>query len=128
VIPADAVAPRFSILRRGLRLSRTGTIPIRVTCSASEREPCAGTLTLASAKKVGPRKRILQLGRASFSVAPDRTQIVRVKVSRRNAAIARRLRKVKVVAVGTARDSAGNESTARRSATLITAKRKRKRA
>ena len=126
VVPPDVVAPRFSILRRGLRLSRTGTIPVRVTCSAAEREPCAGTLTLASSKRVAPGRKILQLGRGAFSVAPGRTAIVRVQASKRNAKIARRLRKVKVTAVAVARDAAGNQATARRTATLITATPRRK--
>jgi hypothetical protein len=125
VAPPDTVAPRFSILRRGLRLSRAGTIPIRITCSAAERESCTGTLTLASSKRVAPRRRILQLGRAAIRAAPGRTVIVRVKVSRRNAMIARRLRKVRLTATGVARDTAGNQATVRRTATLITAKPKR---
>lgn len=119
--------PRLSILRRGLRLSRTNRIPIRVLCSALVREPCAGNLTIASRKRVAPRKRILRLGRASFSVAPGKAAILRVKVSKRNARIARHLRKIRVIAIGVTRDSAGKKETVRRPATLIAATPKRKR-
>jgi hypothetical protein len=126
-VTRNPTLPRLSILRRGLRLSRTGRIPIRVICSALVREPCAGTLTIATRKPVGPRKRILRLGHAAFRVAPGKAAILRVKVSKRNARIARRLRKLRVTAIGVTRDSAGKRETVRRPATLIAASPKRKR-
>ena len=115
----DRSAPDFSIFRRGLRLSRNRQIAVRVVCAATEPEPCAGRLSLASAAKVAPKRRILKLGSARFRVMPGKTALVRVKVARRAAAVARRLRKVKVKVSATATDAAGNKRTVRRTLTLV---------
>jgi hypothetical protein len=115
----DRVAPLFTIVRRGLRMSRKRQIAVRVDCAASEPEPCAGTLTLASTKRVAPRRRTLALGRGRFNVRPGRTGLIRVTASRSAAKIARRLKKVKVTATGVATDAAGNSRTIKRSLTLV---------
>jgi len=52
-------------------------------------------------------------------VMPGKTALVRVKVARRAAAVARRLRKVKVKVSATATDAAGNKRTVRRTLTLV---------
>jgi hypothetical protein len=125
VTPADLVAPRFSLTRRALRLSRTNVILARVACDAAETEPCAGTVRLASTKRVVGGKRVLQLGRGAFSIRPGSSANVKIKVSKRNARIARRLRRFKVKATAVARDVAGNERTVRRALTLVIARTRR---
>jgi hypothetical protein len=109
----DLLAPRFSIAGRSLTLSRKNVIAVRLTCDAAETEPCAGTLTLASARRVGKgrRKSVLQLGRVPFSVTPGRTSTLKVKVSKRKAAQARALRRFQVKATAVAGDRAGNRAT-----------------
>ena len=123
--PADTTAPVFSIFRRGLRLSRKRQIAVRVDCAATEPEPCAGNVRLASAGRVGPRRRTLGLGTAAFRVSPGKTGLVRVKVPARAAAVARRLRKVKVRVTAVAADAAGNKRTASRTLTLVIARTRR---
>jgi hypothetical protein len=125
---SDGTAPRFSIAGRPLSLTSKNVIAVRVACDRAETEPCAGTLTLASAKKFGKgrRKRALALGRASFNVAPGRTATVKVKVSRRTAAQARALRRFQVKATAIARDAAGNQATRTGALTLIAQKPKKK--
>jgi hypothetical protein len=124
-VVADTVAPLFTIVRRGLRMSRKRDIAVRVDCAASELEPCAGTVALASTKRVAPRRRILKLGTARFKVAAGRTGLIRVRASRSAARIAKRLKKVKVTATGVATDAAGNRRTVKRSLTLVIARTRR---
>ena len=125
----DRIAPKFSLARRALALSGKNVIAVRLSCDTSETEPCAGTLSLASAKKLGrgKRKRALQLGRAAFSIAPGKSGNAKVKVSKRTARVARGLRRFKVKATATARDRAGNKSTKTGTLTLSTAAQRKKR-
>jgi hypothetical protein len=107
-------------------MSATSVIPVRIDCDAAEPEPCAGTVTLASANKVTiARKKILTLGAARFSVTPGKSKSVKIKVSTRNARSARRLRRFKVVVTATARDAAANQRTVKRTLTLVTARLRR---
>jgi hypothetical protein len=71
------------------------------------------------------RRRVLSLGSAPFSIQPGRSVNVRIRVSRRNAAAARRLRRFRVKASAVARDAAGNRTSRARSATLVAARTRR---
>lgn len=119
---SDRLAPRFTIARHPLSLTRRNVVAVRITCDAAETEPCAGTLTLASAKKLVRKKRVLQLGRKAFSIAPGKSASVKIKLSKRTARTARGLRRFKVTAVAVARDRAGNKATKRYSSTLTAAR------
>jgi hypothetical protein len=123
--PVDRQGPVFAIAGRNLSLSRRNTVSVRLTCDRRETEPCAGTLRLASSRRVVRRRRVLSLGRAPFSIQPGRLARVRIGVSRRNAATARRLRRFRVTATAVARDAAGNRTSKRRSATLVVARTRR---
>jgi hypothetical protein len=123
--PRDTTAPSFSIAASKLTLTAKGSVALRMSCAAGEPEPCAGTLTLASAKKLGRKRRVLKLGTAVFRIAAGRTQSVKLSLPRSAATTVRRLRKLKVTAAAVARDSAGNEATARRTLTLVAARTRR---
>jgi hypothetical protein len=104
-------------------------IPLRISCAAAEPEPCSGVLRVESSRRVRhrprTRPRILNLGRAAFSVQPGQARTINVRVSRRSASVARRLRRVRITATAVARDTAGNESVRSRSGTLVSAKTRR---
>jgi hypothetical protein len=115
----DLLAPRFSIARRSLALSRRNRAAVRVSCDAAEPEPCAGNLSLASAARIAPNRKTLKLGSAKFAVRPGKSALVPVKVPRKSVAVARRLRKVKVKVTAAATDSAGNKRRITRTLTLV---------
>jgi hypothetical protein len=77
---------------RSFRVSRSGVVSIPVTCPTSAVDPCAGSVSLATAGKVSVAKRkkarkVLSLGSAKFDVAPGKTGSADVKI----AAAARRV-------------------------------------
>jgi hypothetical protein len=123
--PRDVLAPVFSIVSRKLRLTAKNTVTVRMSCGAVEPEQCLGTLTLASAKKLGRKRRVLKLGSAEFGINPGRPKNIKIKVSRSAAATVRRLGKLNVTVSGEARDAAGNQLTVRRTATLVSARTRR---
>jgi hypothetical protein len=118
--PRDVTPPSFSFLSTKARLTAKGTITLRLQCGAGEF--CAGKLTLASAKKLGRKRRVLKLGSAEFGINAGRPKNIRLKVPKSAAATVRRLRSLKIVASGVATDTAGNRGTARRKLTLVAAR------
>jgi hypothetical protein len=123
VASADRTPPAFSLGRGALRLTRRNRVVVPVSCAAREPEACAGTLTLVTNRRLG--RRVLTFGRARFSAAPGRTARVTVKVSKRKARLLRRKRRLSVRLSATARDRAGNQASARRTATLVIARTRR---
>ena len=90
-----------------LKLDRRGRTSVSLRCPAAQAAgPCTGTLTVRTAKKVriGGRLRVVRLGKATFSIPRGRTVKVVVRLSRRNVALVRRLKRVRVlVTAGKAR-------------------------
>jgi hypothetical protein len=96
---ADRIVPRVIASPRNLRVSRNGTVTIRVSCPKAEKS-CRVTLTL----KLGKRA----LATTTITIAGGKTRTVTLKLS---AAARRSLmanRRVKATAVAYARDQAGN--------------------
>ena len=82
------------IAGRAAKVSKSRYATVVLNCSGTK--DCAGTVVLQTSKPVRlARKRIVRLGAAKFKIAPARTVKVRVRLSRRNMRLVRRLRRVK---------------------------------
>jgi hypothetical protein len=85
-------------------ITRSGVVPLEVSCSVDAGAPCRGTLTLvvtrrsvhASAARRG--KTTLTIARANFSVAPGKKAKVKAHLSRRGRQLLRRKGSLKVTA------------------------------
>lgn len=111
----DTAAPKVTIVRRALALSRTGDVIVRIACPASELPGCRGTVTLATARKVaarlaGGRARVVTLGSRAFRIAAGTTGVVRVRVTPSTRRLLRRLGTVAIRVRVRAVDPAGNTS------------------
>jgi hypothetical protein len=119
---ADASAPLFRILSKGLRLDRRGRVAVVLRGPANETAASTGSLGLRSVRRLSasaaPRGRRTALGRKSFSLMPSARTVVRVKLSRKNLRRVRALRRLRVMIAVTARDAAGNSRTARKKVSL----------
>ena len=115
-VPPDVVAPRFSLLDRSLRVSKTRRVALRVRCAAGEPEACRGTISL----RVRPRgRRATQVVASSaFTVAPGTTRTVRPRLRAAGAKLLRRTGRLRVTVTIDARDQAGNRRVERRTLTL----------
>jgi hypothetical protein len=134
-LTADLKGALIRLFRRTIRLDRRGRAPVPVECDRSEPDPCAGLLALSTrvpgtiAQRRRRRARTVRLGQARFRILPGRRATVRVRLSRRNRARLRRMKKMRVRARVTARDPAGNASSASTTFTLkprATRKRRRR--
>jgi len=85
VFPDVNARPEAALADRRLKLSKTRSVPVRLTCKT---RPCKGTVALKLGGKL--------VGSASFSLRPDQTTTAYVRVSRLMTA---RLRKHRSVAV-----------------------------
>jgi hypothetical protein len=101
VFPDVNARPEAVLAGPGLRLSKTGAVPVRLVCKVRR---CRGTVALALAGK--------RLATASFSVEANRTTTASVRVSRLTAKRLRRHRSV-AVAVTVAVRGADPASTTR---------------
>ncbi len=125
----DTVGPAIRILSPRARLTRAGVARIRLSCPADGVRRCAGALTLKTVRRFGPkalrdpagtsRRRQVVLGTRSFRIAAGRTAVVKVRLSRRNRTMVKRLRRVRVNTTAIARDRAGNRTIARKVLTLL---------
>ena len=111
--PGDTLAPGMTLATRSLRATRGGTVDVRLRCPAAEQSgPCAGTVVLKTAKRVavrrGARRKVVTLGRGTFSIASGKTGRARIRLSKANRSLLRRLRRMKVKATIDAHDQAGN--------------------
>jgi hypothetical protein len=106
----DLTPPSMSLagVPRSVRASRNGVVALKLG-KATER--VTGRLTLRTAKrlKIPPRKAIT-LATRSFSGAEDRAITVRVRLSATNRRLLKKLRSVRVKAIVTLEDAAGNRS------------------
>ena len=104
--------PTLRISRQPVRLTGRGEAPVRLACEHSGPVVCAGTLRLATARRVrdpsrsgGPRR--VRLGARRFSIRAGRPALVRVRLSREGRRLVRRLGRVDVRATATGRDPQG---------------------
>ncbi|HEX5147230.1 MAG TPA: hypothetical protein VFV85_09415, partial [Conexibacter sp.] len=120
--PPDTSAP--SVTLGAPKLAGTTSVTLTLGCPGGE-SSCAGTVTLQTAsavaaraaKKHKPKKVVLTLGSARFSVSGGRSAAVKVKLS----SAARRLLakgRVKAKLIVRVHDAAGNERTSTRAITL----------
>jgi hypothetical protein len=76
----------ISFKSHSLTASKGGTVGLPISCPADSIDPCAGSVTLATAGKVlvakkKARKRTLKLGSHKFNVAPGASSVVKVKLT-----------------------------------------------
>lgn len=115
--PPAPPAPRFSgisLSRHAVKVSSSGVALISETCPPSTNGSCTGTLTLKTAGPVAAttrrhkvKRRIVTLGRGSFSIPAGKTANVRVRLSKAALAILRSSRKLHVVATVVSHDAGG---------------------
>ena len=132
LVPVDASFAGMSIAGKTVRVDSKGRVPVRVSCPAAE-TTCTGKLTLktkgkvkVSASRKRARKRKVTLGRKSFTIAGGKTAKVKVRLSKKNQRLLRKLRTVRVVATAVAHDQASNSQTTKKTLKLKAAKKKRK--
>jgi hypothetical protein len=68
--------------------------------------------------RASARKRKISLGRSAFRIAGGAKVAVKVRLSRRNQRLLKRIRKARVLAIIVARDEAGNTQTTRQALAL----------
>jgi hypothetical protein len=88
-------APTPTIVTTRATATSKGIVAIKVACAGAT---CTGTLTVRATVKVGGRKKTLKLGSKEFSVAPGRTSTVKLRLSKTNLKILKRVRKVRSTA------------------------------
>jgi hypothetical protein len=95
-------------------LDARARVTLVLGCAASAPGPCAGSVVLKTARAVAAqrrRKRVLALGRASFSIAPGKTAKVRVKVGKAGLRALRRAGRLSVRAAITSSNAAKTTKT-----------------
>lgn len=119
--------PGAAIAARGV--VRGGKALIKLTCSALQKDSCAGTLTLTASPRAAnaSRKRMLKVGKAKFRIKAGKHKTIKVKLSKKARAALAAKGKLKVKAITVAKDSAGNRTTVRKTITLKPKSRKKKR-
>jgi parallel beta-helix repeat protein len=119
----DTVGPAVGLVRRNLRVSRTGSVSFSLFCPREESAGCTGSTLIETAKAVrvkrGLRKRKVPLGTRSFRLPAGQLSIVQVRLSRANRTLVRRLGRVRVNVIVVATDSAGNSTRVSLPMTLI---------
>jgi hypothetical protein len=122
VLPPPPLA-RLSLAADSTRLDRRGRARLVVGCPRTAPGPCAGALLLRTVGRVrvGKRRQVLTLGRATFTLRAGRRATVRVRVGRRARRALRRAGRLRVRAVASAR----NASSATATFTLRPARRRR---
>ena len=126
VIVADPIGTLLGLrLPASLRLDRRGRLALPASCPAGPR-PCAGRLVVQTASAVAAqrrRRRIVVLGSTRYRVAAGRRARIVVRLSRRNVALVRRLRRVRIRIIASPSDGIGRTT---RSATLRPPARRRR--
>lgn len=117
----DVAAPLVTVSPRTLKLTAKRVVKLKVTCPAGETR-CDGSVQLRTAAKVKPasgsRRRVLTLGSKSFAIGGGQTQSLTIKVGRSSSTALRKLRRLRVKALATATDAAGNRGDSASSHTL----------
>ncbi len=113
----DNTPPDVKINSRAVRVG--SNVPVLLSCPASEPDACEGSVALKTSGKVRvskarvakrkARRRKVRLGSRSFVIVAGRSAVVRVRLSRSNRRLLRRLHRVRVRATVKVRDRAGNQ-------------------
>jgi len=121
----DLVPPSLALAGGSITASRNGTFGYRVACTASE-VVCTGRVDFQSASAFrAQRRRRVKLGSASFNVPGGRSQVLRVRLSRRGRALLKRRPSLRVRARASVQGQAGNRGSFTRTFTLRAAPRRR---
>jgi hypothetical protein len=104
-----------ALVTRRLAFTRR-TITVRLRCPAGTLGRCAGRTKLTARRRKGTRA--VTLGRARFSIAPDRRARVKVRVTRAGLRRLRRVPRLRAKAFTAARDGAGQRRTTRTAVTI----------
>jgi VCBS repeat protein/Big-like domain-containing protein len=131
VAAPDRTGPVMVVVSKAVKLDSRGAFAVPISCPASE-QVCEGifsieTLVQVGAGRAAARKRKVTLGRSAFRIPGGQSLRVKVRLSKRNLRLIRKLRKVRVLAIINARDQAGNAQTTRQTlilkAAAVTSKR-----
>jgi hypothetical protein len=106
---ADKTSPKVSVVAKSLRASKRGTVSFRVKCPATEKS-CKITLKLMNGKKVAAKKTVTVAGGKSATVTLQLAKAIRKQLRSHGS--------LKMTAVTTASDAAGNKRIAKQSMTL----------
>jgi hypothetical protein len=106
---ADTTAPRVTVVVPSARVSKRGTIGVRVGCPATETR-CKVTIVLKRGRTTVARKTVTVRGGTSVKVTLQLTKAARQQLTRD--------RRLKLSAVVTARDAAGNRSSSTKHLTV----------
>ncbi len=132
--------PRFagvSLLRQTDTVGANGVAHVNVSCPAGSTGNCTGTLTLKTASPVAAqaskkkhrkhkkRRRVLTLGRASFSIPAGTTVKVKVRISKTGMKVLRAKKKLSARANVISKDGAGVAKTSSTRITLKLAKQRK---
>jgi bacillolysin len=114
-VSVDTVGPSVRIAASALKLDRRGYVGVKLSCPAGEPAGCTGTVQIKTAGRVRvSRKAVVTLGSARFKAGAGKTVLVRIKPSRKNRKLVKRLRRLKVKVNVVARDQASNPGRATR--------------
>jgi hypothetical protein len=91
------------------RTAKNGKVPVQVRCPARAKGRCQGTLVLKTAKKIGPpgKRKIVTLGKASFSIPAGKAPKVKVPLSKAGKNAVSHHKSLAAVATATAHDGSG---------------------
>jgi VCBS repeat protein len=117
-IHVDVTAPSMTVIGKALKLKTNGAVSLALTCPASEPGGCAGRVSIDTVVQVRAGKRKVKLGTGSFRIAGGKSGAVKLRLSSKNRALVKRLRRVRVLVTIDARDQVGNARTSRQSLTL----------
>ena len=119
----DFTPPAITILDRRTKLARGRVGKVRMTCPASEASPpCSGSIlaTTRGKVRVGKTRRLLMLGRATFSLGANETGLIRLRLNQRRIKRLLRGRTSRVIHLTVrVRDNAGNSSAKRFNLRLV---------
>jgi hypothetical protein len=105
----DTTAPKVTFVVTSLRASKRGTVGVKVGCPATETS-CKITVQLMRGKTVAAKKTVTVKGGKTKTVTLQLTKAIRRQLSSHHS--------LKVTAVLSAKDAAGNKKTTKKSLTL----------
>jgi hypothetical protein len=89
------------------KMTRKGRVSISLTCAGASK--CTGRLSITTAEPVGKRKsKLVTLGAKKFTIGGNQKRKVKVKFSKRNIRLAKRLKRFKAKALIREIDNRGN--------------------
>jgi hypothetical protein len=107
--------PQFGgvVIPQQTRTVNQGKVPVVVRCPAKAKGRCQGTLVLKTARKIGPKghRRIVTLGKTTFSIAAGKAPKVRVPLSDAGKNAMSNHKSLGAVATATAHDGTGKTKT-----------------